>query len=83
MTQGTRELLERALKLDPAERALLVAELVASLDGDEPEDQVEAAWADEIERRVRAMPPAGAPLASADDVFARLRRHLAERRQDK
>jgi putative addiction module component (TIGR02574 family) len=83
MTQATRELLERALKLDPAERAVLVAELVASLDGDEPEDQVEAAWADEIERRVRAMPPAGAPLASADDVFARLRTHLAERRQGK
>lgn len=83
MTQATRELLERALKLEPAERAVLVAELVASLDGDEPEDQVEAAWADEIERRVRAMPPAGAPLAGADDVFARLRTHLAERRQAK
>lgn len=81
MTQATRELLERALKLDPAERALLVAELLASLDGDEPEDQVEAAWAEEIERRVRAMPPAGAPLAAADDVFARLRAHLAERRR--
>jgi hypothetical protein len=36
-----------------------------------------------IERRVRAMPPAGAPLAGADDVFARLRTHLAERRQPK
>lgn len=84
MTQATRELLERALKLEPAERAVLVAELLASLDGDEPEDQAaEAAWADEIERRVRAMPPAGAPLASADEVFARLRMHLADRRQAK
>ncbi len=83
MTQATRELLERALKLSPTERAELVSELVASLDGDEPEDQVEGAWADEIERRVREMPASGAALPSSDDVFARLRTHLAERRRAK
>ncbi|MCO5171261.1 MAG: addiction module protein [Planctomycetes bacterium] len=83
MSQATRELLERALRLSPVERAELVAELVASLDGDEPEDLVESAWADEIERRVREMPAAGAALPSADDVFSRLRTHLAERRRAK
>lgn len=83
MTQATRELLERALKLAPAERAALVVELVASLDGEEPEDQVETAWADEIERRVREMPPEGATLPGADEVFSRLRTHLAERRRTK
>lgn len=83
MTQATRALLEHALKLSPTERAELVAELVASLDGDEPESQVEAAWADEIERRVREMPASGAGLPSADEVFSRLRTHLAERRRAK
>lgn len=83
MTHATRELLERALRLSPTERAELVAELVASLDGDEPESQVEAAWADEIERRVREMPASGAGLPSADEVFSRLRTHLAERRRAK
>ena len=80
MTEATRELLERALHLTPAERALLVAELVVSLDGDEPEDVVEAAWAEEIERRIGCMPPPGAELSDADEVFARLRTHLRERR---
>lgn len=83
MTQATRELLERALKLSLTERAELVAGLVASLDGDEPEDQVEAAWAAEIERRVRDMPAAGASLPTGGEVFARLRTHLSERRQAK
>lgn len=81
MTQATRELLERALQLEPTERALLIAELVVSLDGDEPQDVAEAAWADEIERRIRDMPPPGAELRDADAVFASLRTHLSERRQ--
>ncbi|MCO5164764.1 MAG: addiction module protein [Planctomycetes bacterium] len=83
MAQATRKLLEHALKLPPAERAELVAQLVASLDGDEPEGRVERAWADEIERRVREMPAPGAALPSADEVFSRLRTHLAERRRAK
>lgn len=82
MTESTRELLERALQLNPTERALLVAELVASLDaGEEPQDQVDAAWATEIERRVREMPASSAGLRGADEVFASLRAHLQERRR--
>ena len=54
---------------------------MVSLDGDEPEDVAEAAWADEIERRVRDMPPPGTELRDADAVFASLRTHLSERRQ--
>lgn len=36
------------------ERAAVAAELLASLDG-EPADQVDAAWAAEIERRARRL----------------------------
>ncbi len=39
-----------ALELDLDERAELAAELLASLDG-APDDDAEAAWATEIERR--------------------------------
>ena len=52
----TREaLLQQALKLPHTERADVAAELLASLD-DEPADsleEVEKAWATEIERRAR------------------------------
>jgi putative addiction module component (TIGR02574 family) len=46
--------------LSPSERAELAENLLASLDG-EPETDVEAAWASEIERRARES------LANADD----------------
>ena len=51
MSKTTSNLLNNALRLTTAERAELAAELLASLDG-EPEDDVEAAWAAEIQRRV-------------------------------
>jgi putative addiction module component (TIGR02574 family) len=52
MTARAAHLIHEALQLSPEERADMVAELLASLD--EPEDaDVEAAWAEEIERRVR------------------------------
>jgi putative addiction module component (TIGR02574 family) len=51
MSKTTSNLLNNALRLTTAERAELAAELLASLDG-EPEDDVEAAWVAEIQRRV-------------------------------
>jgi putative addiction module component (TIGR02574 family) len=49
VTTDARKLLEDALTLAPNDRAQLAAELLASLD--EAEDEVEAAWAAEIQRR--------------------------------
>lgn len=48
-----QDLLDRALELPPRERAHLAYALLASLD-DEPKQDVELAWRDEIERRARA-----------------------------
>ena len=47
--------MREALELPVTERADLAAELLASLDDGPPEDRaaVEAAWAEEIERRAR------------------------------
>lgn len=48
----TRDLLREALELPLDERAKMAAELLESLDASEQD--VEAAWATEIERRVAA-----------------------------
>jgi putative addiction module component (TIGR02574 family) len=50
MTKSGERLLEDALKLTLDERAELAAELIASLDG-APDEDVEAAWTNEVERR--------------------------------
>ena len=51
MTRRAKELLDQALALDPSDRADMAATLLESLD-DEPEDGIEEAWAQEVERRV-------------------------------
>lgn len=51
MTDATNRVLRQALDLEPDERALLAVELLASLDASE--DDVQRAWAAEIERRSR------------------------------
>ena len=63
MSERARKLLHDAMDLPVSERAELVADLLASLDG-EPEADVEAAWASEIERRAREA------LANPDDDVA-------------
>jgi putative addiction module component (TIGR02574 family) len=52
MTERARKVLQDAMELPLPERAELAADLLASLDG-EPDAEVEAAWASEIERRAR------------------------------
>ena len=63
MSERARKLLHEAMDLPASERAELVADLIASLDG-EPEADVGAAWASEIERRAREA------LANPDDDVA-------------
>jgi putative addiction module component (TIGR02574 family) len=63
MTVRARKLYEEVLELPLDERAELAADLLASLDG-APEEDVEAAWAAEIERRARAA------IANPDDDIA-------------
>jgi len=52
ITPQVSELLEKALALSTQDRGLLIHELIASLDDEAPEEGVEAAWDDEIKRRV-------------------------------
>ena len=48
---STNELLSEALRLTRADRARVAEELLSSLE--EPDDEVAAAWATELERRSR------------------------------
>lgn len=52
MNEPAKKILDEALKLSLPQRAEVAAELLASLDG-ESEPDAEAAWAAEIEERIR------------------------------
>lgn len=72
MTDRARDLLTRALALGPDERAALADELLASLDGYDPPQDVERAWGEEIARRVRRVME-GEPATDLDVALARIR----------
>lgn len=72
VTERAQAVLATALRLPLEERAELVTELLASLDG-EPDEDVEAAWAAEIEKRVRRLETEGSrghPWQEVFDSFA-------------
>jgi putative addiction module component (TIGR02574 family) len=52
ITPQVSELLQKALTLSIQERGLLIDRLVETLDNEPAEEGVEAAWGDEIKRRV-------------------------------
>lgn len=62
-----------ALRLPPAQRALLAQHLIASLD---EADEIEQAWADEAARRADAVSSGEVAPRRAADVFADARRAL-------
>jgi putative addiction module component (TIGR02574 family) len=76
MTDRTRALLHEALKLSTAERAVLIAELAATLPAGEEQDAVDEAWRVEIQRRARAVLRGEGTSSSWDEVEARIRDRL-------
>jgi len=73
MSKTTDDILNNAMRLSTAERAELAAALLASLDG-EPEDDVDAAWAAEIQRRVERVRSGEAKGRPWPEVRERLER---------
>ncbi len=49
---GSKDVLKQALKLKPDERFMAVEGLIKSLD--EPDSSLDAIWADEAEKRLKA-----------------------------
>ncbi len=75
MTDLVAELSQRARELAPEDRARLAEELLASIEGHfEPE--VDAAWDDEIRKRIAEVESGAVKLIPAAEVFERVRRTL-------
>jgi len=52
LKMSTKEILEKALRLKPEDRLMLVEGLIKSLD--EPDKKLDDIWAEEAEKRLRA-----------------------------
>lgn len=75
MSSAFSELKKRVSELTEQERAELALSLIESLDGPADSD-VEEAWRQEIERRVKQVERGEVQLVAAEEVFARVRRRL-------
>lgn len=72
MSASLKQIEEQARALSAEERAKLAESMLESLHT--PVSDVEAAWEEEIERRVAAFDRGEIPSYSAEDVFAEARR---------
>lgn len=71
MSALVEELSRKALSLSPEERVQLAEELLATVQ--EVDAEVEAAWDDEIKRRIIEIESGTAKLVPAEEVFAEIR----------
>jgi putative addiction module component (TIGR02574 family) len=72
MSDLVDELSRKARALPPEERVRLAEELLATVQEVDPE--VEAAWDEEIKRRIAEIDSGKAKLIPAEEVFAEVRR---------
>jgi len=78
MARDVAELFREASLLSEADRAELAGRLLESLHG-EPDEDVEAAWAEEVERRVRQIESGEVKTISWEEVRAKLHARLHDR----
>ena len=72
MVVSFEEILSAALSLSPNERAMLADHLLASLDGPN-QKEIDAAWAEEAERRMREIDEGKVEPIDGELVMERLR----------
>lgn len=72
MNQNSQELLAQALDLSPSERGRLAAMLIDSLETEVDED-ADATWAEEIQRRVEDIDQGRVQLIPWSEVRRRMR----------
>jgi putative addiction module component (TIGR02574 family) len=80
MNARTKKLLEEVLELPASERALIVAELDASLEDEGTPEEIEKAWAEELERRAADVVAGRGDGRDARAVIDELRAELAAKR---
>jgi putative addiction module component (TIGR02574 family) len=79
LTPQVSELLKKALALSTQDRGALIDRLIASLD-DEPADEgVEAAWDEEIKRRVEDIRSGRVKTISGEQVLQEMARKFRNR----
>jgi putative addiction module component (TIGR02574 family) len=78
VTPQVSELLEKALALSTQDRGLLIDLLIATLDNEPAEEGVEAAWQEEIERRIEDVRSGRVKTTPAEQVLARARSRLRD-----
>ena len=79
MTRNVAALLEEAVQLSQNDRAELAGRLLETLEG-EPEEGVEAAWAEEVERRIRQIDAGEVETIPWKEVRAKMHALLNEKR---
>jgi putative addiction module component (TIGR02574 family) len=67
MMENCESLLKKALLLKPQDRFLLIDGLIRSLD--EPDQEIDAIWAEEAEKRLRAHREGKTQGVSYEEVF--------------
>jgi len=74
MNRAIQDLYERASELAPEDRAELAGLLLESLEDDVPSDEIEQAWAAEVERRMAEFRAGRVKTVSWQDLRAQLYR---------
>jgi putative addiction module component (TIGR02574 family) len=74
LTPQVSEVLEKALALSTEDRGLIIDRLIESLDNESAEEGVEAAWSDEIKRRVEEIQSGKVEMIPGEEVDRRLAR---------
>ncbi|HVM92144.1 MAG TPA: addiction module protein [Terriglobales bacterium] len=72
ITRPVSELLEKALALSTSERGILIDHLIQSLDEGPADEGVDAAWDEEIKRRVDEIRSGKVEMISGEQVLREL-----------
>lgn len=72
LTPQVSEVLEKALALSTQARGLIIDRLIESLDDEPAEEGVEAAWSDEIKRRVEEIQSGKVEMIPGEQVLKEL-----------
>ena len=78
MSEDVAELLKRALALSPEARAALAGSLLESLDEEPGEEGAEAAWKEEIKRRIEEIDSGKVEMIPYQEVRRRLAARLSD-----
>jgi len=79
MASAAKEIIEAALKLDPAERVHVAEAIWESVDEDEPVEDVERLWREELARRRQKIESGQGRFFSVDELKVRAQKILRGR----